>query len=81
MFIGQPAEERGAGATAMLDDGLFSRFPRPDFALALHVASELPPGKIDYRAGFAQANVDSVDITIKAAAAMARHPTRRSTRS
>ena len=49
----------------MLDDGLFSRFPRPDFALALHVASELPPGKIDYRGGYALANVDSVDITIK----------------
>ena len=65
VFIGQPAEERGAGATAMLEDGLFRRFPRPDFAVALHVASELPPGKIEYRGGYAHANVDSVDITIK----------------
>ncbi len=63
--IGQPAEERGAGARAMLDDGLFHRFPRPDYAVALHVASDMPPGKIEYRAGYAQANVDSVDITVK----------------
>ena len=40
VLVGQPAEERGAGAQAMLDDGLFDRFPRPDFALALHVVSE-----------------------------------------
>jgi amidohydrolase len=65
VIIGQPAEERGAGATAMLEDGLFSRFPRPDYAIALHVASELPPGKIEYRGGFAHANVDTVDITVK----------------
>ncbi|MEX2092794.1 MAG: amidohydrolase [Pirellulales bacterium] len=65
VVIGQPAEERGAGARAMLEDGLFRRFPRPDYAVALHVASDLPPGKIEYRAGYAQANVDSVDITVK----------------
>jgi amidohydrolase len=65
VVIGQPAEERGAGAMAMLEDGLFRRFPRPDFAVALHVASDLPPGKIEYRGGYAQANVDSVDVTIK----------------
>ncbi|MGE3244337.1 MAG: amidohydrolase [Pirellulales bacterium] len=65
VVIGQPAEEKGQGAQAMLDDGLFRRFPRPDFAVALHVGSDLPPGKIEYRGGFSQANVDSVDITIK----------------
>ena len=65
VVIGQGAEERGAGARAMLEDGLFSRFPRPDFAVALHVASDMPPGKVEYRGGYAQANVDSVDITIK----------------
>ncbi len=65
VIIGQPAEERGAGARAMLEDGLFRRFPKPDFAVALHVASELPPGKIEYLGGYAHANVDSVDITIK----------------
>jgi hippurate hydrolase len=49
----------------MLEDGLFSRFPRPDYAVALHVASELPPRKIEYRGGYAHANVDTVDITVK----------------
>ncbi len=64
MFIGQPAEERGSGATAMLKDGLFTRFPKPDFAVALHVDSGLETGKIGYRTGFALANVDSVDVTL-----------------
>lgn len=64
MVIGQPAEERGAGAKAMLLDGLFTRFPRPDFALALHVDPFLAAGKIGYATGYALANVDSVDITI-----------------
>ena len=63
--IFQPAEERGAGANAMLADGLFTRFPRPDYALALHVASDKPAGKLYYRTGYALANVDSVDITVK----------------
>lgn len=65
MFIGQPAEERGAGAKAMLKDGLFEKFPKPDFALALHVDSYLASGKVGYRAGYAMANVDSVDITCR----------------
>src|SRR5256885_2224011 len=39
VFIGQPAEEIGAGAKAMLADGLFKRFPRPDYCLALHCDS------------------------------------------
>ncbi len=65
MVIGQPAEEIGAGAKAMLADGLFQRFPQPDFALALHVDSNLPTGTIGYRPGYAMANVDSVDITLK----------------
>ncbi len=65
MLIGQPAEERGAGARAMLDDGLFERFPKPDFAVALHVDSTLATGRVGYRAGYALANVDSVDITVR----------------
>jgi len=64
MLIGQPAEERGAGARAMLKDGLFERFPKPDFALALHVDASLDAGKVAYREGYAMANVDSVDITM-----------------
>jgi amidohydrolase len=65
VFIGQPAEELGTGAKAMLDDGLFARFPRPDFAIALHDAADSSTGQIGYHAGYSQANVDSVDILIK----------------
>ncbi len=63
--IFQPAEERGAGAKAMLADGLLTRFPRPDFAVALHVFPDISAGKVGYRAGYALANVDSVDIRVK----------------
>ena len=65
MFVFQPAEELGAGAQAMLADGLFARFPRPDFAVALHVSADAPTGQVGYRPGFALANVDSVDIVVK----------------
>jgi hippurate hydrolase len=65
MFIGQPAEETGGGAKAMLDDGLFERFPRPDFAIALHVDALIPAGMVGYRGGYTMANVDSCDITVK----------------
>ena len=64
MLLGQPAEERGAGARAMLDDGLFERFPKPDFAVALHVSPIMATGQIGYRPGYTMANVDSVDITL-----------------
>ena len=63
--IFQPAEERGAGAKAMLADGLLKRFPRPDFALAMHVAADSPVGTVGYLAGYALANVDSVNITVR----------------
>jgi hippurate hydrolase len=65
MFIGQPAEEIGAGALAMLKDGLFTKFPRPDYGLALHVDAGMPVGKVGFRAGYFLANVDSVDITMR----------------
>jgi hippurate hydrolase len=65
VFLFQPAEETSGGAQAMLDDGLFDRIPRPDFAVALHVASEVPTGQCTYLPGYALANVDSVDITVK----------------
>ena len=64
VVIGQPAEERGGGARAMLADGLFKRFPRPDFCLALHDWAEHAAGTVGYTPGYALANVDSVDITI-----------------
>lgn len=65
MVIGQPAEEGGRGARAMLEEGLFEKFLKPDFALALHVASELPTGSIGFCPGPAMANVDSIDIIMK----------------
>ena len=61
----QPAEERGSGARAMIRDGIFERFPRPDFNLALHVSADLPTGKVAYVPGWAMANVDSMDIIVK----------------
>lgn len=64
MMIGQPAEERGAGARAMLADGLYAKFPVPDAAIALHSHAGLPTGKIAYTMGPSFASVDSVDITI-----------------
>ncbi|OWK41776.1 amidohydrolase [Fimbriiglobus ruber] len=65
VLIGQPAEEIGVGARAMLEDGLFKRFPKPDYALALHCDSRLPVGQVAYSEGLALANVDTVDILVK----------------
>lgn len=65
VMIGQPAEETGEGAKAMLDDGLYTRFPKPDYALAFHDLAGVPAGKITYASGPAMANVDSVDIVVK----------------
>ncbi|MCA9225921.1 MAG: amidohydrolase [Planctomycetales bacterium] len=64
VFVGQPAEEIGAGAEMMLADGLFHRFPRPDLCLATHCDARYPHGHINFRSGQMQANVDSVDITV-----------------
>jgi len=74
LLIGQPAEERVAGARAMLADGLFSRTAEPDYALALHSSAELPTGQIGYTSGFALANVDSVDITIRGVGGHGAYP-------
>ena len=65
VFIGQPAEERVGGAKRMLAEGLFTRFPRPDFCLALHVASDLPAGTVGQTEGYALANADTVDILVR----------------
>ncbi len=65
VMIGQPAEERGAGAIAMLRDGLFTKFPRPDYNLAWHVNPALESGKVGYVPEWSYANVDSVNIKVK----------------
>lgn len=64
MFIAQPAEEVGAGAKAMLDDGLFTRFPKPDFAIAAHVNSA-EAGTVAVKDGPATSNSDTLEISFK----------------
>ena len=64
MLIGQPAEETIGGAKAMLADGLFTRFPRPDVAVALHVGNTLPAGMVGITPGVYNTNADSLRITI-----------------
>ncbi len=64
VFISQPAEERASGARAMLKDGLFEKFPVPDYCLALHVSGNMPAGKVALTSGYAYANVDMMDITV-----------------
>ncbi|MBS0389133.1 MAG: amidohydrolase [Proteobacteria bacterium] len=64
MLVGQPAEELGNGAAAMLADGLFTRFPKPDFALGMHDEPTLPSGVVGYHAGYFRAAVDSIEIVI-----------------
>jgi hippurate hydrolase len=65
IMILQPAEEIGLGARAMLEDGLFTRFPRPTHVIAFHDSAELPAGTIGYSPGWALANVDSVDLIVR----------------
>jgi hippurate hydrolase len=64
MLIGQPAEETIGGAKGMLNDGLLTRFPRPDVAVALHVGNELPAGVVGITPGVYNTNADSLRITI-----------------
>lgn len=64
MLIGQPAEETIGGAEGMVKDGLFTRFPRPDVAVALHVGNQLPAGQVGVIPGIYDTNADSIRITI-----------------
>lgn len=64
VMILQPAEEIGEGAVAMIEDGLYTRFPAPDYVVAFHDAAQFPAGMIGYSPGYALANVDSVDIVV-----------------
>ncbi|MBL8643259.1 MAG: amidohydrolase [Rhodospirillaceae bacterium] len=65
VMILQPGEETSEGARAMLADGLFTRFPKPQYALAFHDSASLPAGMIGYTSGPAAAAVDSVDLLVK----------------
>lgn len=64
ILIGQPAEERISGARAMLEDGLYERFPKPDYALAFHVSADRPAGKIQVPPGIVGSSSDSIDIIV-----------------
>jgi amidohydrolase len=64
VMVLQPGEETGEGAKAMLDDGLFARFPKPDVMIAFHDSASLPAGTIGVTRGYALANVDSIDLGV-----------------
>jgi len=64
VLIVQPAEEIGSGARAMLKDGLYERFPKPDYAVGFHVGSKIPSGKIVVQYQTVSSSVDSVDILV-----------------
>lgn len=76
VLIAQPAEERIGGAKLMMDDGLYSRFPKPDYAVAFHVSSGLPTGKLAIREGIVSSSSDSVDITVHGVGAHGASPHR-----
>lgn len=65
IILGQPAEETVDGARAMMRDGLYQKFPKPDFVVALHDHSDLEAGKVGYTPGYSLASGDSVDIKIR----------------
>lgn len=64
MLVAQPAEETISGAKRMVDDGLFTRFPKPDIGVALHDTNSLPVGKVSITPGYAKAAADSLKITV-----------------
>src|SRR5438094_6405183 len=65
LFVAQPAEELGTGARALLKDGLYDRFGKPNFALGFHDKADLETGHIGVTEGYTSANVDSVDVTVR----------------
>ena len=65
VIVGQPAEETVDGARALLRDELYSKFPKPDFAIALHDSADLEAGKVGYTPGYAMAGGNSVDIKVR----------------
>lgn len=74
ILVGQPAEEVGSGARAMLRDGLYRRFGTPDFALSLHCHAAVPAGSVAVVEGFVLANVDTVDIRIRGVGGHGAYP-------
>ncbi|MFZ0917223.1 MAG: amidohydrolase [Candidatus Udaeobacter sp.] len=65
LFVAQPAEEIGSGARALLKDGLYDRFGKPNFVIGFHDKADLQTGHIGVTEGYTSANVDSVDVTVR----------------
>ena len=74
VMIGQPCEERSAGARAMLNGGLYTKFPRPDYVLALHDNATMAAGTVGVCEGYALASVTSVDITVRGVGGHGAYP-------
>jgi amidohydrolase len=74
IFVAQPAEEVGEGAKAMVADGLYRRFPKPDYALAFHVAAELPTGTLMASEATQYSSADAIDITVRGIATHGASP-------
>ncbi len=74
VLIGQPAEERISGARDMMNDGLYKRFPKPDYALAFHVSSGQPTGTVEVPLGIRASSADSVDIIVHGVGAHGASP-------
>jgi amidohydrolase len=74
VFVVQPAEEALGGAKSMVKDGLYTRFPKPDYALAYHVAAELPTGKVSASEDVQYSSGDSINITVRGIATHGASP-------
>ena len=74
VFVGQPAEEAGNGARALLDAGLYEKFGKPEFALGFHDKADLQTGHIGVTEGYTYANVDSVDVTVRGVGGHGAYP-------
>jgi hippurate hydrolase len=74
VMVLQPGEELGLGAKAMLDDGLYTRFPKPDVLLAFHDSASLPAGVIGVTPGYVLANVDTVDVDVRGVGGHGAYP-------
>ena len=74
VLIAQPAEERIFGARAMVNDGLYTRFPKPDYAIAFHVAADMATGRVDAPLGITSSSSDSVDINVRGVGTHGAYP-------
>ena len=74
LFVAQPAEETGNGARALLNDGLYEKFGRPEFALGFHDKADMQTGHIGVTEGYTYANVDSVDLTVRGVGGHGAYP-------